>query len=662
MPRGYIRWEVSARPQPQEPSGEGLLAAVEPLSGAEAFMGLTAAPDAGKQPLEDLLAAAGRTLEAAEPLPTADQPLEPRDEAVFMLYTAAEIEHALLVQYLYAAFSLGDRSLRKAEVTAGTLTQDQYDKMFKPGGWQQTVIQIAKEEMGHLLTVQNLLILIGGPITLQREEFPFRSQFYPFPFRLEPLTKDALAKFVAAERPPRPDPTTYPKVAEIDLRALRANQSMPVNQVGALYQKIIELFKRLPVEAFFPETVDTFQAKPADWGKDEPAPQAQPGPRDILAWSFGGTAPEARAKAIRALEQIAQQGEGATGGGGGDSHFARFYKIYEDFAETNPRYGNLGWLPALPVPSQPNTAPYQSADESAEDGRITDGLARAWAHLFNLRYRMLLANLSHYLQLDASKYPKSRAGLHEWTFEQMSWLTRLSGRLTSLPRQSPNLYDRGRPAVAGAPFEMPFTLDLPGQQKARWARHRSLLKESGQLIKKIRSSGGDAGELARSILEDMSKSDTAASAQISQFEAEPTDKPAAPPAPPPVGPAAPPPAAPPPAATAESDMLALVAFLKGPPHNAAGRHGGVDIGGGRTLADLFANPAALLTHLKTQSVIQDDVEAGKKLVVPGKPDDSAFFRIIQRDGHPMKPKFALAVPVVNKTGVDVVRAWISSLA
>ncbi|MFL6147781.1 MAG: ferritin-like domain-containing protein [Pseudonocardiaceae bacterium] len=38
--------------------------------------------------------------------PIHDPPLEPRDEVVFLLTAAAEIEHALMVQYLYAAYSV----------------------------------------------------------------------------------------------------------------------------------------------------------------------------------------------------------------------------------------------------------------------------------------------------------------------------------------------------------------------------------------------------------------------------------------------------------------------------------------------------------------------------------------------------------------------------
>ena len=67
-----------------------------------------------------------------------DPRLEPRDEAVFLLTAAAEVEHALMVQYLFAAYSIRTDSLPgTAEI-------------------QEQLIQIAREEMGHLATVQNL--------------------------------------------------------------------------------------------------------------------------------------------------------------------------------------------------------------------------------------------------------------------------------------------------------------------------------------------------------------------------------------------------------------------------------------------------------------------------------------------------------------------------
>ena len=121
---------------------------------------------------------------AAAPVATADDrstlevvpPMSPRDEAIFLLHTAAEIEHVLMVQYLYAAWSLPR------------------DGPAVVGRWRRDILQIAREEMAHFASVQNLLRLIGGPLNFDREDFPFRTDFYPFPFRLEPLGRASLAR------------------------------------------------------------------------------------------------------------------------------------------------------------------------------------------------------------------------------------------------------------------------------------------------------------------------------------------------------------------------------------------------------------------------------------------------------------------------------------
>src|SRR5260221_10124422 len=110
------------------------------------------------------------------------------DTAVYLLHVAAEIEHALMVQYLYAAYSVGGPGV------GGELHE-------RARAWREVILGIAKEEMGHLITVQNVLRVIGGPLPLEREDYPFRSDFYAFHFRLEPLTKNSLAKYVVAESP-----------------------------------------------------------------------------------------------------------------------------------------------------------------------------------------------------------------------------------------------------------------------------------------------------------------------------------------------------------------------------------------------------------------------------------------------------------------------------
>src|SRR6516225_9799044 len=78
--------------------------------------------------------------------PEAPFVIEHREALIYMLCEAAEIEHAIMCQYLYAAFSLkqsADEGLTDTELAA-------VDR------WRQTVSHIATQEMLHLALVQNL--------------------------------------------------------------------------------------------------------------------------------------------------------------------------------------------------------------------------------------------------------------------------------------------------------------------------------------------------------------------------------------------------------------------------------------------------------------------------------------------------------------------------
>src|SRR4051794_30078516 len=99
-----------------------------------------------------------------------------------LLQMGASIEHALMVQYLYAAYSLRN-------------------DVEQARSWRETLLLIAREEMGHLLTVQNILALLGGPINIDREDYPFDTPFQAFPFQLERLTHGSLACYCYAEMP-----------------------------------------------------------------------------------------------------------------------------------------------------------------------------------------------------------------------------------------------------------------------------------------------------------------------------------------------------------------------------------------------------------------------------------------------------------------------------
>jgi hypothetical protein len=114
------------------------------------------------------------------------------------------------------------------------------------------------------------------------------------------------------------------------------------------------------------------------------------------------------------------------------------------------------------------------------------------------------------------------------------------------------------------------------------------------------------------------------------------------------------------AATPEQNMHKLIdAFF-----NRRMRHLVIPLGDGRTLADLFSDKSALLNYLRTAVAKGDRAGAakGKPLVVPGKPEQSAFVQILRDPAHPMHQPFTEApVADTGKSGLQIVEEWITSL-
>jgi hypothetical protein len=147
---------------------------------------------------------------------------DPLLELVRLLREATEIEHALLVQYLYAAFSVKPHYQR----VVGT--------GFPPSA--RNLLGVAVQEMQHLDEVNQLLVAVGAAPNLIRQDFPYEPAIYPFAFNLEPMSRTSLAKYVWTEAPAN-DP--FLDQLEPVLGELRPNH------LGSLYAHIIDLTKKL---------------------------------------------------------------------------------------------------------------------------------------------------------------------------------------------------------------------------------------------------------------------------------------------------------------------------------------------------------------------------------------------------------------------------------
>jgi Ferritin-like len=121
-------------------------------------------------------------------------PVTTREELIYLLSRAAELEHGLACIYLFAAYSL------KNDVSEGGMTEEQ---ALMVRGWRRFLNSVAVEEMGHLAQVSNLLTAIGGAPHFKRTNFPMPPSAYPFGIRLslEPFSQETIERFVCYEMP-----------------------------------------------------------------------------------------------------------------------------------------------------------------------------------------------------------------------------------------------------------------------------------------------------------------------------------------------------------------------------------------------------------------------------------------------------------------------------
>ncbi len=432
---------------------------------------------------EPVPAAPGRSVQAPRPLRRTDLETEPavdippefsgRDYTIYLLRIAAGIEHALMAQYLYAAYSLGgpDVPARLQEAVRS---------------WQETILGVAKEEMGHLITVQNLLTVLGAPRTFDRDDYPSVDPLYPYGFYLEPLSLESLAAYVIAESP---QDWTGPEADEIRERARGGVGG--IKPVGRLFAELIALVgdpSVLPDSAFLADTVG-FQAGWDEWGRGY-----REGQRGAEAMSsLDLPAPElvilpvdSRATALAALRAVADQGEGFDLTADEDeSHFERFLAVYRAVKDLGDGIGDV----VRPLATNPSVGAQEVDGDPADvttPTAITHPEAQLWGHLFNVRYRKLLVSLSHAFELADDPVDPTALSPRGWlihrSFGEMYNLRAIAGLLVRLPARADDPGGRR----AGPPFDMPYTLVLPSTEADRWRVHRDLLDASARLIRGLR--------------------------------------------------------------------------------------------------------------------------------------------------------------------------------
>jgi len=256
-----------------------------------------------------------------------------REQLLHLLAEAAEIEHMLMCSYLYAAFSLkraGDPGV-----------DDRQGALF--GSWRKAVVEVAVEEMVHLVEVANLTIAIGGGPHFGRPNFPVEAGYFPsgVVVRLTPFSIETLDHFIHLERPKGVDEPDAPSF-EADRPYERGEAYlglMPSLQdydtVGGLYATIKaglrDVARRIGEDALFIGPV-AGQVGSALMGLD-----------GVMRVGDLTTA-------IAAIDPIVEQGEGSAQAREG-SHYSHFLEVraeYERELSSDPNFA-----PAWPAASNP---------------------------------------------------------------------------------------------------------------------------------------------------------------------------------------------------------------------------------------------------------------------------------------------------------------------
>ena len=371
---------------------------------------------------------------------------KPKEELLMLLKVAAEVEQSLLIQYLMTAYSIKD------------------DTGTNP--LRNAILSVAIQEMGHFLCVQNLLLFVGGLSNLHLTRTSISAAF-PFPFMLEPISKQVLAKFVIAEAP---DPV--PKILEEEVLAIAQDTAdgtvNKIDPVGLLYQKIFWIFQKddtpvagpgmmqLSPSSYLPagfhlaendwsalSDIDPFEAETNTWTDPHQFGPSAKNARHVIFQDV-----KSRADALTAVNAIALQGEGADliieSKNSDPSHFETFlfqYQHYNDaFAGSSPANTIVSFTKN---PVTDRNTPYPDAS------LITNPYSLLWARLFNTVFSSLLMDIysSMFYSINKDKFIQ----LTHSTMTNI--ISQLSQMLIRLPLTGNNFsYDQG--PLCGPTYEI----------------------------------------------------------------------------------------------------------------------------------------------------------------------------------------------------------------
>ncbi|UGQ12648.1 ferritin-like protein [Yinghuangia sp. ASG 101] len=304
------------------------------------------------------------------------------------LCQAAGAELAIMMQYLYAAWSIPMYEAGRELVERGTWTKEQHRLACGEGaetlsnGIRGNLLGIAREEMMHFLVINNIITAMGQPFHLPRIDFGTRDSGLrvPLDLSLEAFGLGSVQRFIALEQP-------YGSLPDLE-----TDGAVPRTTAGPYpYQSLSDLYAA--IREGLAVVPDLFLVDKGRGGGEHHL---------FMRKSLNAVHPDYQlevddvASAQFAIDFVTEHGEGDVLDGnrhGEESHYDTFLRISDLL--TAEHMGGAGqpadgarrrppWTPAYPVPRNPSLHDRNPARE-----HVTNPEARAAMVVFNRSYFLM---------------------------------------------------------------------------------------------------------------------------------------------------------------------------------------------------------------------------------------------------------------------------------
>lgn len=357
-------------------------------------------------------------------MPTSGE-IRNRAQLIRALTDAAQIEHAVICQYLFAAHSL------KTHPSEPGVSAPLLERVRQ---WKSNILEVARGEMEHLGLVCNLLSAVGGSPFFGRPNFPYVGCGLPpgARYELRPFSAAALEQFKALEASHEPGARWDDEDHET---------------IGELYSRIRRGFEFLGSHDR-PLFVGPLGAQVSNERIGLPERWYEIRLRRVVD----------RESALEVLDQILEEGHH------GQAH--RYPTHYERFDETLREYRAL-------VASDPSFQPVRSvaSNPATRDGAEAEGcsvvehpVTRRAVRLFNSSYETMCLMLDRYYGYGDETEAERR------TLEGIALFPFMTVVIRPLAEIIVHMPLRSEPSecTAGPAFETDPTLRLSPQKRSSW--------------------------------------------------------------------------------------------------------------------------------------------------------------------------------------------------